>query len=292
MRLFGGEQIKKAMEFLKIPEDQPIEHKMISKSIEQAQIKVEGFNFDRRKQVVEYDDVMNKQREIIYKKRDQILLAAGEGSERSLKEELLAKMNDELANLASEEAESLVNSFCEIIPLDERSRHGLKNQLQKLAALEAKKAFLAKILADTYEQREKQVGSTVMREIERFVYLASIDRLWVEHLDQMDDLREGIGLRGYGQQDPLVEYKKEAYTSFERLIGAIDSEVVRRLFRVQVGPLSPSSLPVNVQTNVDTADSTGLAQKPIVMGKKIGRNDPCWCGSGKKWKRCHYPQVR
>jgi preprotein translocase subunit SecA len=131
-----------------------------------------------------------------------------------------------------------------------------------------------------------------MREIERFVYLASIDRLWVEHLDQMDDLREGIGLRGYGQQDPLVEYKKEAYTSFERLIGAIDSEVVRRLFRVQVGPLSPSSLPVNVQTNVDTADSTGLAQKPIVMGKKIGRNDPCWCGSGKKWKRCHYPQVR
>ncbi|MFH1840827.1 MAG: preprotein translocase subunit SecA [Candidatus Shapirobacteria bacterium] len=276
MRLFGGEQIKKAMEFLKIPEDQPIEHAMISKSIEQAQVKVEGFNFDRRKQVVEYGDVMNKQREIIYRKRDQILTG---GEQQNLKEEILGKLMSEIEN------------FGEIIPFDERSRQEIVKRWRNLADETAKKEFLLKVLRDTYEQREKQVGAPVMREMEKFVYLASLDRLWIDHLDQMDDLREGIGLRGYGQQDPLVEYKKEAYASFERLMRAIDFEVNRRIFRVQVGPTPPSPIPVNVQTNIDTADGTGLAQRPVIVGKKFGRNDPCWCGSGKKWKRCHYPQV-
>jgi preprotein translocase subunit SecA len=274
MRLFGGEQIKKAMEFLKIPEDQPIEHRMISKSIEQAQVKVEGFNFDRRKQVVEYDDVMNKQREIIYKRRNQILM--GEGS---LREEILGKMKTNW------------REWEEIVPFDDRSRREIKKRMEGLASEGECQALGEKILSDIYDQREKQVGGSVMREMERFVYLMSIDRLWVDHLDMMDDLREGIGLRGYGQQDPLVEYKKEAYASFERLMGAIDGEMVRRLFRVQVGPMPPPTMPVEVQTNVDVTDKIGLAQKPVVRKNKIGRNDPCWCGSGKKWKRCHYPQV-
>jgi preprotein translocase subunit SecA len=274
MRLFGGEQIKKAMEFLKIPEDQPIEHRMISKSIEQAQVKVEGFNFDRRKQVVEYDDVMNKQREIIYKRRNQILM--GEGS---LREEILGKMKTNW------------REWEEIVPFDDRSRREIKKRMEGLASEGECQALGEKILSDIYDQREKQVGGSVMREMERFVYLMSIDRLWVDHLDMMDDLREGIGLRGYGQQDPLVEYKKEAYASFERLMGAIDGEVVRRLFRVQAGPMLPPTMPVEVQTNVDVTDKMGLAQKPVVRKNKIGRNDPCWCGSGKKWKRCHYPQV-
>jgi len=157
-----------------------------------------------------------------------------------------------------------------------------------------------------------------MRQIEKFVWLQTIDRLWIDHLDAMDDLREGVGLRGYAQQDPLVEYKKQAFDSFERLVGTIDQEVVRRLFRIQVA--QPPVMSRQAQTNEDRQDGIGLiglssssdgaqrtpprwnamgsTNRPVAQPvrphhgqKKLGRNDPCWCGSGKKWKRCHYPQL-
>jgi len=310
MRLFGGEQVSKIMGFLKIPDDQAIEHGMVSKAIEQAQVKVEGFNFDRRKQVVEYDDVMNKQREIIYKKRNQIL-ENRESEEGSLKDEILNKMSSEISNsvamyapesFSEGEIEQIVASFCEIIPFDLGSQKGLKAKLQELKNQQELTDFLTKVIIDAYNQREKQVSAEVMRQMEKFVYLASIDRLWIDHLDAMDDLREGIGLRGYGQQDPLVEYKKEAYNSFERLMGAIDSEVIHRIFRVQVSQPEQSTMPTQVYTNADSADGQGLIQtkngvaqvKPVVANaKKLGRNDPCPCGAinpqtGKpyKYKKC------
>jgi len=133
--------------------------------------------------------------------------------------------------------------------------------------------------------------------MEKFVYLGTIDRLWIDHLDAMDNLREGVGLRGYGQKDPLVEYKKEAYTSFEKLMANIDAEIVRRIFRIQIA--SQPKTQTQIQTNIDTQDGMGLGTQPqarnvqpVISGqKKLGRNDPCWCGSGKKWKRCHYPQL-
>jgi len=315
MRLFGGEQVSHMMDVLKIPEDQPIEHSMVSKAIEQAQVKVEGFNFDMRKRVVEYDDVMNKQREIIYGKRKQILEEEGNPPARpvggpagggELKKEIQDNMKQEIANLITMyapqgfqkiEYEQIINGFCEVLPLDSGSQGRLKEQVSNITNPDELSKFLNKLSNDAYETREKQVGSEVMREIEKFVWLQTIDRLWIDHLDAMDDLREGVGLRGYGQQDPLVEYKKEAFGSFERLMNTIDAEVVRRVFRVQVAN-QPAVRPrpvqsQQVQTNIDRQDKIGLAPGK----KKIGRNDPCPCGATKpdgtpkKYKHCCYPKY-
>lgn len=287
MRIFGGEQISHLMDTLKIPEDQPIEHKMVSKAIEQAQIKVEGFNFDLRKRVVEYDDVMNKQREIIYKKRDQIL-TAGEELKEEIKKIITAQI--QAISLLEDEGQ-LINEFWEILPLDSGSQARLRTQISKISDAQKRFEFLLEIILKVYEEREKQLGAEVMRQMEKFVWLGAIDRLWVDHLDAMENLREGVGLRGYGQQDPLVEYKKEAYASFEKLMDMIEAEVVRRIFRAQLVS-QPSPRPIT--TNIDQQDMMGLVStpvvKPVISGKKkIGRNDPCWCGSGKKWKKCHYP---
>jgi len=295
MRIFGGEQISRLMDTLRIPEDQPIEHKMVSKAIEQAQIKVEGFNFDLRKRVVEYDDVMNKQREIIYSKRKQVLEKTEK--DEGLKKEILEKMEQETGRLAeSLEPELIVREFCEILPLDSASQSQLQRQIAELKSTDKTRELLKKLVFEAYEMREKQIGSPVMREIEKFVCLQAIDRLWIDHLEAMESLREGVGLRGYAQQDPLVEYKKEAFSSFERLLETIENEVVRRIFRIQVA--QAPTMPRQIQTNIDLQDQMGLASssqgtpKPVVSGKKkIGRNDPCWCGSGKKWKKCHYPDL-
>ncbi|MCX6724837.1 MAG: SEC-C metal-binding domain-containing protein, partial [Candidatus Shapirobacteria bacterium] len=299
---FGGEQIARLMGMLKIPEDQPIEHGLVSKAIQQAQVKVEGFNFDMRKHVVEYDDVMNKQREIIYGKRQKILQLTDENNSE-LKEQIQNKMASYLANLVNmytsedfekTEVDQIINGFCEILPIDPGSQSSLKNQFVQLGSADKIIDFLTKTLLQAYDSREKQIGHGIMREIEKFVWLQSIDRLWIGHLDAMDDLREGVGLRGYGQQDPLVEYKKEAFASFEKLMAMIENEVIRRVFRVQVA--QPSVRPQRIQTNIDTQDNMGLktsTSSPVTKpsGKRLGRNDPCWCGSGKKWKKCHYPQL-
>jgi len=290
MRIFGGEQISRLMETLKIPEDQPIEHRMVSKAIEQAQIRVEGFNFDLRKRVVEYDDVMNKQREIIYGKRKQILEKAE--SDDWLEKEILEILGKEIEFIANLPTEEVVPKFLEVLPLDEASAERLKSQVSSLTTPQEIADLLNKLVREAFSLRKKQLGEEVFRQLGKFIYLQAIDRLWIDHLYAMDSLREGIGLRGYGQVDPLVEYKKEAYASFEKLIGAIEGEVARRIFRVQI--TAPPLASRQIQTNVDTQDQMGLKSqpviKPVVSGKKkIGRNDPCWCGSGKKWKKCHYP---
>jgi len=304
MRIFGGEQISSIMTKLSIPEDQPIENRLISRAIEQAQIKVEGFHFDARKRVVEYDDVANQQREIVYKKRREII----EG--RPLKDEILEKLEKEIENIVSlwevgrdesSDYEKILIQFMEIVPFDDSSQKRLLEEIKKLGDKEKIEEFLKKIVKDLYESREKQMGSDLMRQIERFTYLSAIDRLWIEHLDAMDDLREGIELRGYGQRDPLVEYKQEAFNAFETLMASIDSQVARQIFRIQVNvPLQ--AVPTRIETNIDRSDMTGLMQTPLTkaaldvqtrggksQSQKIGRNDPCWCGSGKKWKKCHYP---
>ncbi|PJE67637.1 preprotein translocase subunit SecA [Candidatus Shapirobacteria bacterium CG10_big_fil_rev_8_21_14_0_10_40_9] len=288
MRIFGGEQVSKLMTAFKLPEDQPLEHAMVSKAIEQAQVKVEGFNFDARKHLVEYDDVANKQREIIYGLRKKVL------SGENMREEILEKIKTDIGNLITmyspqgyiePEYESIIRGFCEIVPFDEASQTRLKSQLANLKTQDKIIEFLLKLITDLYETREKQVGPELSREIEKFAYISSIDHLWMDHLDALDDLREGIGLRGYGQRDPLVEYKNEAFSMFERLVKQIDYEVVRRIFRIQV-----AQRPVqNVQTNIDTSDMTGVT--PVKAAKKIGRNDPCPCGSGKKYKKCCYPKF-
>ncbi len=306
MRIFGGEQVSKLMTMFKLPEDQPLEHKMVSKAIEQAQVKVEGFNFDARKHLVEYDDVLNKQREIIYGIREKVL----EGEK--MKEEILEKINEEIKNLAlisspegysEQEYENIIRSFCEIVPFDDASQKRLIAQIQKEKSSEKISQFLMKMAKDLYEKREKELDEKMSREIEKFAYLSSIDHLWMGHLDALAHLREGVGLRGYGQKDPLVEYKNEAFQMFDRLVKQIDYEIIRRIFRIQVARRPVQPAPEKIQTNVDTSDMTGLTPAPAapiqpvsspggsVKKKKVGRNDPCPCGSGKKYKKCHYPEY-
>ncbi len=304
MRLFGGDQVARLMTVFKLPEDVPLEHPMVSRAIEQAQVKVEGFHFDSRKHLVEYDDVLNKQREIVYRKRRKIL----EGE--SQKDTILQNISGELGNLVamySSEKEGeidrqkILSEFVSIIPFDAASQEQLLKQLTQAHTAADMTEFLTTVSRDMYNNRESKIGPEITRQIERWVSLSVIDSYWMDHLDAVDDLREGIGLRGYGQLDPLVEYKNEAFNMFERLIAGIDSEIIHRIYKVQVSQNSPAGAPPvqpiespiaaaakKMQTN---ASEQVVAQPVVNTAKKLGRNDPCWCGSGKKWKKCHWPNF-
>lgn len=308
MRIFGGEQISGIMERLRLPEDQPIENSLISRAIEQAQVKVEGFHFDIRKRLVEFDDVANQQREIVYKLRRRIL------DSKNVKEEIKEKLEDQI-NLIIESGKSEIDdkfdgqraaiAFAEMIPFDDASLKRISSQISNFGSEDEIRKFLISVLNDVYEKREKDLTPNLMREIEKFAYLGAIDHLWMDHIDHIDDLREGVTLRAYGQRDPLIEFKNEAYTLFENLIKKINVELSRRIFRIGVASPKPE-IPLNLaRENVDRSDQTGLSGSAASAArsgspafpkssdqesKKIGRNDPCWCGSGKKWKKCHYPQ--
>ena len=316
MRVFGGEQISSLMDKLKLPEDQPIQNPLVSRAIEQAQIKVEGFNFDIRKRLVEFDDVANQQREIVYKLRKRILETNNISSDVQDKLKIqIEKIIDSSWMILENKAdiEKIVGSLLEIIPFDPRSIAGIKNQIEKIKGKDNLVDFLKKVIEDVYKTREKQVGENIMRQIEKYAYLGSIDKLWIDHIDHIDDLREGITLRAYGQRDPLVEFKNEAFSLFEGLMDKIDDEFSRRIFRVGV-TVPRTEIPLEkARTNIDKIDQQGLSGNANVAAeegkpafskdqvgekKKIGRNDPCWCGKvdseGKpvKWKKCHYPQEK
>jgi len=320
MRIFGGDQISSLMTRFNMEEDVPLEHGMVSRAIEQAQVKVEGFNFDMRKQVVEYDDVMNKQREIIYSLRKKALEAsqqsatAGEDKQVILKEEILKKIEAEISNLVAvyspegysePEYEKIILEFIEIVPFDNKSQEELKTQISKYKEREGIIGFLLKIVRDLYENREKTLGEEIARQIERYVYLSTIDHLWIDHLTAVDDLRDGIGLRGYAQRDPLVEYKKEAFEMFEKLIYQVDYEVVRKIFRVQVMAQQPAvSLGRATEGRGKGSGHTKTDDLPTTVGTQpvtshsVGRNDPCPCGAvdpqtgkPKKYKKCCYPKF-
>ncbi|MCL4390492.1 MAG: preprotein translocase subunit SecA [Patescibacteria group bacterium] len=297
MRLFGGEQVSKLMTFFNIPEDQPLEHGMVTRAIEQAQSKVEQFNFDSRKHLLEYDDVMNKQREIIYDMRSKVLVASGQGSE--LRNEILGKIDKEITVLTamyttpgSEDPGKLVEEFTTIVPFDENSKKQILEQISRTHNLEPSN-FLVKIAHDVYQQREKQIGDKMARYIEQQEMLWVIDGLWMEHLEAIDDLREGIGLRGYGQRDPLVEYKSEAFAMFEKLIAAMDFEIVHSIFKIAVATPEQVAQMQQLMTNANQLENQSPvpshSNQPLATSpsQKPGRNDPCWCGSGKKYKFCH-----
>ncbi len=305
MRLFGGDTISNVMTRFNMPEDVPLQHMIVSKAIEQAQTKVEGFNFDIRKHLVDYDDVLNKQREIIYKRRRVVL-----ENKESLEKEIIEKIdtsvaiivNSYMVQVSSESKstdEKIIDDFATIIPFDDNSKTQLAKQLVTASVMEQKINFLTNITHDVYGQRKKQLGKEMMAQIERYVMLSVIDTLWMDHLDAVENLRGGIGLRGYGQRDPLVEYKNEAYAMFEQLIQTIDDEIVHRIYRIQV------QAPVTAHQHIvqqAAGEAIGISEtskkeindkKQVTSSsgnkKKLGRNDPCWCGSGKKYKKCHYP---
>lgn len=298
MRIFGGDQIKSLMDRLSIPDDQPIENPLVSKAIEQSQVKVEGFHFDTRKRLVEYDDVANQQREIIYTLRRKVLESS------SLKDEVLEKLGKHAGVISQKvnengeiDYEEIVAGFLEVVPFDPQSTKSFKIEIKKRNHPQEIEEFIEAVFSDIHKNRESQVGENVMRQIEKYAYLGSIDHHWMDHIDGIDDLRNAIGLRAYGQRDPLVEFKGEAYEMFEGLLNRIDEEVARRLFRIGVN-IPQSEIPTNIITTAVGDSQLTKDQKPKAnSSSKLGRNDPCWCGKlgadGKpiKWKKCHYPQL-
>ncbi len=323
MRIFGGEQVSKVMDFLKMPENVPIEHGLVSKAIEGAQKKVEGHNFDIRKHTVEYDDVMNQQRQIIYEVRKKVLETA-ENKDTSLKMEILEKITREISSVVTIHSEEGINpqkileEFSSIVPLDEKSQTDLQKQISNFSSTDQINKFLVDLSSHFYNEREKNVGDEVVRQMEVFVYLNTIDTLWIEHLDTMDDLRSGIGLRGYAQRDPLIEYKREGFELFEKLMVEIDYEIVHRIYKVALQGQAPSiaeSEPIKIEQAVEVRpkidisfeqessitkvkiEKDGIVTEQVYGSQgqlnnthgKLGRNDPCHCGSGKKYKKCHYP---
>ncbi len=306
MRLFGGDTISGLMTRFNMPEDVPLQHPLVSRAIEQAQIKVEGYNFDIRKHLVDYDDVLNKQREIIYKNRQSVLHIE---DPKSLREELQEKIHASIAATVSMYSDNYAESspsiqiaekFGTIVPFDETSLKQIETQLEQITSMEEKITFLNNLADDIYKTREKQTGEELMEQVERYVELSVIDNLWMDHLDAIENLRQGIGLRGYGQKDPLVEYKNEAFKMFEQLINGIDDEIVHRIYKIQVQEppevhqqhthMVAQAAGSNIASEVSTgAKNSSVETLSTSSKKKLGRNDPCWCGSGKKYKKCHYP---
>ncbi len=316
MRIFGGEQISKMMTFLNFPEDQPLTHSMVSKAIEQAQVKVEGFNFDIRKHLVDFDDVLNKQREIVYELRRKMLFGSKNDADfkqtisEIFKEEISVLVNNYMMNidqLTDEDKGKLIQELNMIIPFNE------KELASMIESKESEKIinFLNQIIDKQYNIREKKFGKEIWGDVVRTVVLSTIDKFWMDHLTAIEDLREGINLRGYGQLDPLVEYKNEAYSMFEKLIADINFEVTRRLFKIEINVGANLDSPVhnyeqpkmilqsasaidpfksNTQETKNNNQTNSNVQSSITNPhKKLGRNDKCWCGSGKKYKKCHYP---
>ncbi len=328
MRVFGSDRIKGVMQSLGVPEDQPIENKMISNALEKAQKRVEGHNFDMRKHLVEYDDVINKQREVIYEKRHAILTAAEKSPEKS-KEMVWEMIENEIEQVVSfhtsdsDQTKWNMREISEvagtIFPFGQSQRKILFS-LEKIAGddIDDAKArtqiieYLLKVAKEEYENLEQRIEDQSgdkdnLRIIEREILLRSIDNLWVDHLDAVNALRSGIGLRGYGQRDPLVEYKKETYRMFMQLQNLIQKQVVYSIYKI--GQVDQMKASIMQQQDLKTSDiksgnSFGGVKDPFAQtkkndsakpikskprdasGKKVGRNDPCPCGSGKKYKNC------
>ena len=296
MRLFGGERIQGLMDTLGLDDDMPIENRLITNSIENAQRKVEGKNFGIRKNVLQFDDVMNRQREIIYGQRRRVL--DGES------------MRDYVLGMIRESIESAFTQFLSGDVPDAWNLVGLRDYYlgwvtkpddyvytrDELTALE-KNEMLQKLTDRTialYGAREEAFGEDVMRELERVIILRVVDEKWMDHIDAMDALRQGMYLRAYGQKDPVVEYRIEGFQMFEEMIGSIREDAVRLLLTVQIHrqeepvrqPVSPVQNTQHVGTPTSGTDEGPVKKMPIHVGKKPGRNDPCPCGSGKKYKNC------
>jgi preprotein translocase subunit SecA len=324
MRRFGGDKLKDLMTKLGLPDEQPIENKMISKSIESAQSKIEGFNFDIRKHVLEYDDVINKQREVVYKNRKDVL------KKESVKNEIDEIIIDEVERIvgthtameeedrwnSKEIAEEIQTVFSNKDGGDLHKRILEIKQSKSFPNSMEKKSKMIEMLIDVFKANygkiEKEFGDEIMRGIEKNIYLKTMDSFWMDHLDNIDYLRDSIGLQGYGQRDPLIEYKKEAFNLFQNLLANISHMTLTTLFRVRpavasigeqqlVGQLvkseegqaikysggdAPKQFASRDNSSQQTNSQSTEAPKPVVNKDQIGRNESCPCGSGKKYKKC------
>ncbi|EKE19119.1 MAG: hypothetical protein ACD_9C00128G0002 [uncultured bacterium] len=309
MRRFGGDRLKNMMDTLGLPEDQPIQNAIISRTIESAQSKIEGYNFDIRKHVLDYDDVMNKQREVVYKKRKEIL------ESEDVKNEILSYVEEEIERTISvhctgEEYEwnldIITTELQNIFPFSQADRKKLeslrddksKNTMEKISLM---LEFAMSKAKEAYIQKENEIGAPTLRQVEKSIVLQTIDTLWMNHLDEIDYLRQGIGLRGYGQRDPLIEYKREAFHMFSHLMENMRSTTVKTIFKISMVSTqekveaqpeniefhgAEENAPQFAQAKAEGTNEPAAAQKPILNKENIGRNEKCPCGSGKKYKNC------
>ena len=303
MRRFASDRVQSIMRTLGFTDDTALESKMVSRTIENAQSRVEGYNFDTRKHVVQYDDVINRQRETIYRERDRILRS------KDLGPTIEAMLSDEITALVAEHTaaehhsdwnlEGLRAQLTTLVPsLTDADLRDLDEAVDPLALTEQ----IAALVRERYERKRIDTGEEGMTVLERLVLLRVIDSLWVEHLTAIDDMRRGIGLRAYSQRDPLNEFKIEAYRMFDELKATIRHDVTHTIFRVTVQqePARPRPMARNVTegrapvagtsasaSGAATATAVAGAAAPARSGPKLGRNEPCWCGSGKKFKKCH-----
>jgi len=308
MRIFAGDRLKNVMTMLKVPDDMPIENRMISRAIESAQFRIEGYNFDSRKHTLEYDDVLNKQRQYIYGQRQRILQSEG------LKEQVLALLKNEISRVVKFYTQEVfdskgileaLNNFLPIIETQAQIENDLRAIIDERADSEDKQKkiidYFDNLCQKLYSEREASFGVEQMQAITKFVLLRSYDIFWMEHLDNMEHLRQSVALRAYAQRDPLVEYKNEGAKMFKRLLAAIQAEVVNLIFKIQAQPQSEvvvvgrpalsEAKGGNLEAGVTTGSDNMRAQLSTPStrnshGKKPGRNDPCLCGSGKKYKKC------
>jgi preprotein translocase subunit SecA len=328
MRRFAPDWLPGMMARLGMEDNMPIESGMVSKAIETAQTKVEGHNFDIRKHVVDYDDVMNTQRDVIYKERNKILEGA------NLKENIFEMVQEELeaiigANIPSDNPEEwdLEALLAEVNAIVKLSDEFTLEALESMDAEGIREAIL-QFARDAYDDKEEEVGENVMRQLERLVMLRSMDSLWVEHLTAIDEMRQGIGLQAYGQQDPLVAYKREAHDMWDQLLANIRNQIARSIYHVEIraqAPPAPTPPPVTVAQQPGITEANGASRaapvitderadraiaaaagvkapprnlrtnqpsdggggQTVVAAQKVGRNEPCPCGSGKKYKKCH-----
>ena len=294
LRLFGSDNIAHIMDRLGMGEDDPIEHKLITRSIENAQKKVEGRNFDMRKHVLEYDDVMNQQREVIYGERRKVLLGD------NLREHILgmlggiieAQMNQYANEKLYPEEWSLENLITDAEGIYAPKGRMKLEELEDMSRDELQD-FLTQVAEESYTQREQLFGEDNMRELEKIIMLRVVDNRWMEHLDRMDMLREGIGLLAYGQRQPLVEYKIRGHEMFNQMIASIQNDIASLIFRVNIITREQQeAMERENQQRMAAAkanhgdDFQENVKQPVKNGEKIGRNDPCPCGSGKKYKNC------
>jgi preprotein translocase subunit SecA len=311
LRIFGSERISNIMNRLGIEEEQPIEHRLVTKAIENAQRRVEGHNFEIRKHLLEYDNVMNKQREVVYSQRREVL--AGEDLKNSVTEMVEEQAEDLVDLYADEKAhpedwdlkglqDALYQQFPSRWILPPEARDGWRrDQLNEWAVEKAK---------EIYQKKEGEFGEATLRYLEKVIMLQSIDHHWKDHLLGVDQLKEGIGLRGYGQKDPLVEYQKEAYQMFLEMLDRIKKDTIEKLFAIQIAReqgvsevklerkqtfvmsrgerAASDAVSTGMNAGGETEDGKGVTVRR--EGKKVGRNDPCPCGSGKKYKKCCLPR--
>jgi preprotein translocase subunit SecA len=295
MKRFGGDRVKGFMSWANMPEDEPIEHGMISRSIAQAQVRVEGHNFDIRKRVLEYDDVVNKQREVIYRQRREVLEKESMRDDYiKILEEAVIGIVDEFApeNVADDlwDLEGMYRRLLAVFPVPEP----INPETMVGKDVDELENVLIDAVHEAYDRKTEEtnnIESGMINRLERYVMLGTVDRHWQRHLTDLDVLREGIGLMSVAQKDPLVEYKRQSFAMWQGMLDEIRAQAAYQLLTAQVN-VRQQPPRQRMQLQAVGAGGGDSHPEPVRVQNKLGRNDPCWCGSGKKYKFCHYKQDR